>query len=321
MLPDLYAGDQLIVAARYIGSDPVMFRITGQGTAGEEVIDAIFDPATSTRKHDFVPRIWASRRIASLVDEVRLSGTQPGMEPTDARLQELVQEIVALSTEFGVLTEYTAFMATEGSSIWNPSILNQRVRKMLDSRAKGVRTGRGAVSQAVNMRRMRSATRVDRTNAFLDANLKTIQISTVRIVDELTFFHLENKWIDSRLVALVQEAKTKHEADKAAAADAKAAEDAAAADADAEQEEAADAEPYVMDELAKHFEPLTLPVLVVEIGSEDWIGLSRRLETHGQQSVLALPGTIFLLVEGYRVVVTKRVDPPPEPQPAVDQGP
>jgi Ca-activated chloride channel family protein len=316
-MPDLYAGDQLIIAARYLGTEPVIFRITGQGSAGEEVIDAVFDPATADRSHDFVPRMWASRRIASLVDEVRLAGVQPGKAPSDARLGELVQEIVALSTEFGVLTEYTAFMATEGSSIWNPTILNQRVRKMLYSRAQNTRTGRGAVSQAVNMRRMRQGAKVDRLNAFLDSNLNTIEISAVRIVDDLTFFRLENKWIDARLVTLVQEAKINHEAEKAAAkAAAAAAGDAPDATVAVAEEVVpdADAPEPEMSAIAKRLEPLTLPVETIEIGTENWIELSRRLERDGRAGVLALPGVIYLLVENLRVIVT----PPP---PALPESP
>ena len=37
--------------------------------------------------------------------------------PDDPRMKELIEEVVRLSTEFGILTEYTAFLAREGTDI------------------------------------------------------------------------------------------------------------------------------------------------------------------------------------------------------------
>ena len=57
---------------------------------------------------DVSPRLWAQRQIAGLIDAIRQSGAD-GTQPS----KELVNEIIALSTEFGILTEYTAFLAAE----------------------------------------------------------------------------------------------------------------------------------------------------------------------------------------------------------------
>ena len=208
-LPDLFAGDQLLVSARWFGDEPLRLVIEGRSPAGPATIEAEFDPAQAASEQGFVARLWADRRIAELVDEARLAGAPPGgaagaSSPGDPRLDELVQEIVALSTEFGVLSEYTAFMATEGADLWNPVALNQRVRGLVASRAQQVRTGRGAVSQAVNLGRMRSGRQRGRMNAFLDANLQSIQLGNIRHVDDLALFHFQGRWIDSRIIAQEQ---------------------------------------------------------------------------------------------------------------------
>ena len=78
-------------------------------------------------RNAFIPRLWASRKIAMLVAEISRAGADGasptpisysgrGPEPSalDPKYKELVDEIVRLSTEFGILTEYTAFLATDG---------------------------------------------------------------------------------------------------------------------------------------------------------------------------------------------------------------
>jgi Ca-activated chloride channel family protein len=54
----------------------------------------------------FVPRIWAQRKLGYLIDQVRLS-------PNPAGQTELLDEIIRLSKEYGIITEYTSFLVDE----------------------------------------------------------------------------------------------------------------------------------------------------------------------------------------------------------------
>src|SRR6185503_15749324 len=176
--PDLFSDEQATVLGRYTGTGPVTLRLAGRTAQGPRSWDFALDPAQAARDFAFVPRLWASREIAALVDEVRQAGAKPGEAPADDRMKELVAEIVALSTQYGVLTEYTAFMATEGTDLTDTDALHSRLRQALASRAAGDRTGRGAVSQAVNLRRMQAAHQ-ERTSSFLDKNLKRVKVGAV----------------------------------------------------------------------------------------------------------------------------------------------
>src|SRR6185503_17486196 len=178
-LPDLFSDDQVTVLGRYTSAAPVTLRLSGRTAQGERSWDFALDPAQAARDFAFVPRLWASREIAALVDEVRQAGAKPGEAPADDRMKELVSEIVALSTQYGVLTEYTAFLATEGTDLTDTDALHSRLRQALASRAAGDRTGRGAVSQAVNLRRMQAA-RADRSNSFLDRNLQRVHVGSIQ---------------------------------------------------------------------------------------------------------------------------------------------
>ncbi|MBV9851879.1 MAG: VWA domain-containing protein [Armatimonadetes bacterium] len=116
-LPDLFAGSQLLIAGRYVGDGPVTARLTGD-VNGRPVSYALSTtlPAVADAD-DFLPRLWATRKIGYLLDAIRLRQT----EASGGDDKELVDEVVRLSKEYGVLTPYTSFLVTdEGENIGGP---------------------------------------------------------------------------------------------------------------------------------------------------------------------------------------------------------
>jgi Ca-activated chloride channel homolog len=105
-LPDIFAGSQLVLVGRYTGNGPVKMTLTGEANGKPQTyqLTAAF-PAVETGS-DFLPRLWASRKIGYLMDEVRLR------EEPDVK-REMIQQIVSLSREFGILTPYTALFVPE----------------------------------------------------------------------------------------------------------------------------------------------------------------------------------------------------------------
>lgn len=102
MLPDLFKGGQLIVAGRYRGAAPGTVRLSGsaQGqTAAYKLPHAFGD---SSAHSSLVSRIWATRKIGYLLDQVRLKSNQ-----------EVIDEIVRLSKEYGIITPYTSYLADD----------------------------------------------------------------------------------------------------------------------------------------------------------------------------------------------------------------
>ena len=95
----------------------------GGSTAGRGNCDFAFQLDHATTKNGFVPRLWASRKIAALVEDIRQAGADSSRRSPcnrarhDPRLKELVDEIVRLSVEFGILTEYTAFIDKQGTDL------------------------------------------------------------------------------------------------------------------------------------------------------------------------------------------------------------
>jgi Ca-activated chloride channel family protein len=102
-LPDLFRGSQVVAFGRYSGSGDVAIRLSGavEGEKKDFHYDASFpqlDPGD-----DFVPKLWARRKIGYLLDQIRLHGDS----------EELSDEVVRLSLEYGIATPYTSYLVLE----------------------------------------------------------------------------------------------------------------------------------------------------------------------------------------------------------------
>lgn len=104
-LPDLFEGGQIVSVGRYRQSGRTTLRITGKIGGEHRSFEFPTELAESDRgsSHEFVERIWATRRVGYLIDQIDMAGQN----------KELVDELVSLSTRYGILTPYTAFLADE----------------------------------------------------------------------------------------------------------------------------------------------------------------------------------------------------------------
>jgi Ca-activated chloride channel family protein len=97
-LPDLFVGSSLALVGHYSAADStgVMVRLRGQmsGEAWEQVYS--FD-LREANEHPFVARLWATRRVGELLDQVRVEGETAA----------LVEETEALGLRYGIVTPYT----------------------------------------------------------------------------------------------------------------------------------------------------------------------------------------------------------------------
>ena len=104
-LPDLFEGGQIVWVGRYRQSGRTTLRIAGKVGGERRSFEFPAELADSDRGsgHEFVERIWATRRVGYLIDQMDMSGQN----------KELVDELVSLSTKYGILTPYTSFLADE----------------------------------------------------------------------------------------------------------------------------------------------------------------------------------------------------------------
>ena len=104
-LPDLFAGTQLTIVGRYRdGMEDGEIVLSGRidGERVEYVYDGL-EFRERSGGEPFVARLWATRRIGDLLNNIRLNGENA----------ELVDSIVNLSVRYGIITPYTSFLIEE----------------------------------------------------------------------------------------------------------------------------------------------------------------------------------------------------------------
>ena len=199
-LPDLFEGDQIVLLGQYVGTKPITFKISGNYLGKKRKFKFTFKFDKANVRNGFVPRLWASRKIAELIDTVRQMGADPSKSTNDPKVKELVDEIVRLSTEFGILTEYTAFLAREGTELSNREEVLSEASRSLESRAMRDRSGISAVNQSLNMIRQKEQTTLNVRNDFYDEKMNRVSITTIQQVNDRAYYRRGNRWVDSRLV-------------------------------------------------------------------------------------------------------------------------
>jgi Ca-activated chloride channel family protein len=102
-LPDLFRGDQLVLVGRFTGrgDSAVILEGTVNGTTRKFTYEVTFPNRSD--EHEFIPRLWATRRVGYLLDEIRLHGEN----------SELRDEVTELARKYGIVTPYTAYLIVE----------------------------------------------------------------------------------------------------------------------------------------------------------------------------------------------------------------
>jgi Ca-activated chloride channel family protein len=123
-LPDLFQGSSLVLAGRYRATDG-QATVWVRGRAGDMRREYVYHFALAEPgDRDFVPRLWATRRIGALLDQVRVEGES----------KQLVDEIRELGLGYGLVTPYTTFViegqadgaaSAENMALYGRSEVNQ----------------------------------------------------------------------------------------------------------------------------------------------------------------------------------------------------
>jgi Ca-activated chloride channel family protein len=198
-LPDIFKGSQLTLIGRYRNTtdlDAVTLQLTGRsGTSFKTFFYEKLRFPLRSESNDFLPRLWATRRVGWLMEQIRSNGEQ----------QELRDEIGDLGTRYGIVTPYTSYLALEPNAVVNVTSMANTVRispgvqrpanapaspapKAADARAT---TGMAGVQQSKKAREQQEVLRVDTDTAS----------SAIRTAGGKTFYLRDNVWTDSEFKA------------------------------------------------------------------------------------------------------------------------
>ena len=111
-LPDLFAGDELVVFGRYRGAGREERSVTVIARRGghEERFSTAARFGNEQSGADYIQQLWAARKAGALSSEIRLHGPNP----------EIVSELKQLALRYGILTEYTSYLVQEPNVVARP---------------------------------------------------------------------------------------------------------------------------------------------------------------------------------------------------------
>jgi Ca-activated chloride channel family protein len=210
-LPDLFKGDQLVVLGRYSGSGDVAISLEGMvnGKQRRYTYETRF-PAKAA-DHQFIPRLWATRRVGFLLDQIRLHGDSA----------ELREEVTALARRYGIVTPYTAYLIVEDEASRGLPITNRTLQSIdQDERMRAeagrqysevntVRSGKAAVGGAQALEALKQAdgaaapsaanrfARRGQGGAAAERIDQAIRAQQNRYLNGRTFYQNGAQWIDS----------------------------------------------------------------------------------------------------------------------------
>jgi Ca-activated chloride channel family protein len=182
-LPDLFAGSQIVVVGRYREGGPTTVTLRGIVNGQERTFT--YEDATFSRvsregdERAFIPRLWATRKVGYLLNQIRLHGES----------RELVEEIVELAVRYGIVTPYTSFLVEEDSRVFSEEGRRQTVEKeysVMATQEPAAPSGKAAVDEAEKKGALeRSDTATGATG------------DVVKIVGDKAFLLRDGVWIDT----------------------------------------------------------------------------------------------------------------------------
>ncbi|HEX5707188.1 MAG TPA: VIT and VWA domain-containing protein [Pyrinomonadaceae bacterium] len=218
-LPDLFRGTQITLLGRYRNEYDLRattLRLAGRAGGDERTFTYtnLNFPLNETQ-NEFLPRLWATRRVGWLMEQIRTNGES----------KELRDEIVDLGTRYGIVTPYTSYLALEPGAAppvdvttsgdtavtrneaarraggaggrrdggaFNRPVPAPPPRVANEARAKAA-TGADAVQMSRQSRAQQDATRVLDGEEDADES----QRDSVRKVGDKTFYLREGVWTDA----------------------------------------------------------------------------------------------------------------------------
>jgi Ca-activated chloride channel family protein len=186
-LPDLFAGSQLVALGRYDHGGSGTLTLSGEvnGEPREFSYPLTF---ASDGGSDFLPRLWATRKIGYLLNQIRLHGES----------DELVDAVVDLSLEFGIVTPYTSYLITEDDAL-SPEARDRAATTIADTAAAPT-SGSAAVSQAQEVQALADANKVaplPQATFVSDSGASVIAADVLRYVGDLAFVLQDGVWTET----------------------------------------------------------------------------------------------------------------------------
>lgn len=203
---DLFADQQLVIVGRYDNDGEHSLRITGEMAGERHVFEY---PVRLTRRSEdsryaFLERLWAIRQVGRLMDQVALYGES----------EELTEEIIRLSRQYGIMTPYTSFLAEEDTNLAAGRELRRELVEGLAGDVAPTAAGEAAQRNAALRGQLRSMSlagpeiKFDKgEGAFMFGNTRQQSyeadevetVANLRQVNQVSLYRRGNQWYEPGL--------------------------------------------------------------------------------------------------------------------------
>jgi Ca-activated chloride channel family protein len=182
---DIFAGEDLVLLARYDGDGDATLRFDGQTTSGPVTWTARVNFPERSRENPFVARLWATQRVGYLSAEKREHGGS----------QEINDEIRELGERFGIPTEFSSYLVVE------PGMNQRRIATTGGVRLNGaVASSAAPAPAAVQFEAAKAASEQRAATSVMaaDAAAGIRDDASVRRAGNVTFVLRDGVWTDVR---------------------------------------------------------------------------------------------------------------------------
>ncbi|MDD2714885.1 MAG: VIT and VWA domain-containing protein [Candidatus Wallbacteria bacterium] len=132
-IPDLFAGSPMLLVGKCQKCSKLALVLNGRHGDEKFTGEYSWDLGGSDMEESFLPLLYAQRRVAYLLDQIRKNGSN----------RELIDEIKKLALKYGIVTPYTSFLVVEDQKF-------EREREVLQSRMDATGAGAVALSKSLN---------------------------------------------------------------------------------------------------------------------------------------------------------------------------
>jgi Ca-activated chloride channel family protein len=187
-LPDLFVGSQIILVGRY--RDGGSADITLRGVIDGETQSFVFpdqhfatgfERRPESQSLQAVPRLWATRKIGYLLNQIRLHGPD----------EETIDQVVRLSIRFGIVTPYTSYLVTEDMKLGEEALdgmAAEELEQMMEAPAPES-SGESAVERSSDQNALEEADSA--------SGVPVTAAEQVRVLGSRTYVNLDGVWVDT----------------------------------------------------------------------------------------------------------------------------
>jgi len=184
-LPDLFAGDEMVVFGRYrtsgFGRTAQRLDLTVTGRRGGRSVQFTTSaPSSGGTTNDYIAHLWAARKAGALARDIRLHGTTT----------ESMNALKQLALRYGILTEYTAYLVQE------PGVVAVRPIEERAAPAPANQFGGAAVARARQDAKAASASVAAEAGVLDEAARARAGAREVRQIGGRAFVWRDSTWTD-----------------------------------------------------------------------------------------------------------------------------